>query len=327
MQAQGIHSGGPISLTRFPGRQSNPTYRLDTPTQAYVLRRRPFGPLAAAAHAVDREYRVISALRRVDFPVPGPIALCLDEGIIGSAFYLMDLVQGDHLEDGSLPGMTPGRRTQIYYTLIDTLAALHSIDHVAAALADYGTPTGYIARQVSRWTTRYRAAQTDDYPEMERLMEWLPRTVPPEERTCIVHGDYRIDNVIFASNEPRVLAVLDWELSTIGDPVADLAYLLVNWIPGREARSSVAGLDLDALGIPTLAALCDRYCARTGRSHLPDLTWYFSFNLFRLACIVQGIRRRVQNGNASNANAADTATRVPHLARCAWASAQEAGAV
>jgi aminoglycoside phosphotransferase (APT) family kinase protein len=326
LQSQGIGASDPLTLTRFAGGESNPTYRLRTATQAYVLRRKPFGPLATAAHAIEREYRMITALEGLRFPVPGPIAICTDDGVIGAPFYIMQLVEGTQYWDGALPDLTSAQRTQVYHALIDTLAALHSIDYMSAGLAGYGKPSDYLTRQVRSWSARYRAAQTDELTEMERLMEWLPRTVPGGEPSCIVHGDFRIDNLIFGLHEPSVLAVLDWELSTIGDPLTDLAYLLINWIPGREARSSVAGLDFEALGIPSMEALCGRYCAQTGRTHLPDLKWYFSFNFFRLACIVQGIGQRVLNGTASNARAAETAQRVPHLARCAWASAREAGA-
>jgi aminoglycoside phosphotransferase (APT) family kinase protein len=317
---------GPLSLTRFAGGQSNPTYRIDTQARAYVLRRKPVGPLLASAHAIEREFRIIAALQPLHFPVPQPLGLCADECIIGSAFYIMAFSEGLNYWDGSLPGLPPSTRTAIYHALIDTLAALHSIDPRSAGLTDYGKPDNYFARQLARWTKQYRAAQSADLPDIERLIDWLPRSIPEPQGTCIVHGDFRIDNVIFDPSAPEVLAVLDWELSTIGDPMADLSYLLLNWLPGRQARSSVAGLDYAASGIPDLESMKTRYCARTGRTRLPDLNWYFSFNFFRLACIVQGIKQRVQNGTASSPFAAQTALRVPELARNAWRSALAAGA-
>ncbi len=316
----------PLMLTKFAGGQSNPTYRIDTPGGAYVLRRKPFGPLLSSAHAIDREYRLIAALHPTGFPVPRPFGLCMSDDVIGAPFYVMELVEGRNIWDGGLPDMAPADRTATYHAMIDTLAALHSVDHVAAGLGDYGRPGNYFERQVSRWTRQYRAAQTDDLPEMERLIAWLPASLPVQARTSIVHGDFRIDNMIFAPGEPAVRAVLDWELSTIGDPMADLAYFLLNWLPRREGRSVVSGLDLDALGIPRMPAMVARYCAQTGRDDIPDLSWYFSFNLFRLASIVQGIKRRVQDGTASNADAAAVAARVPHLAHAAWTCAVQAGA-
>ena len=317
---------GPLRLSKFKGGQSNPTYRIDAPSGAYVLRRKPFGPLLPSAHAVDREFRLISALYPTGFPVARPFGLCTDEGVVGAMFYVMGLVEGRNLWDGSLPGLTPEARRGIYHTMIDTLAALHGIDHEAVGLGDYGKPGNYFERQVGRWTKQYRASETETIPEMEKLIEWLPRTVPVQERTSIVHGDFRIDNMIFAEGAPKVLAVLDWELSTLGDPLADFSYLLMNWVTEPEGRSGIYGLDLEALGIPSLDEAVDRYCAATGRSGLPDLNWYFSYNLFRLTGIVQGIKKRVIDGTASSAQAERTAARVPSLARSAWHFAQLAGA-
>ncbi|MBY8822370.1 phosphotransferase family protein [Sphingomonas colocasiae] len=317
---------GPVRLSKFKGGQSNPTYRIDAPSGAYVLRRKPFGPLLPSAHAVDREYRLIAALHPTGFPVARPYGLCADDGVIGSMFYVMGLVEGRNLWDGSLPGMAPGERRGLYEAMIDTLAALHTIDHEAAGLGDYGKPGNYFERQVGRWTKQYRASETEHMPEVERLIEWLPRTVPTQDRVSIVHGDYRIDNMIFAAAEPRVLAVLDWELSTLGDPLADFSYLLMNWVTEPEGRSGIRGLDLPALGIPTLEETVERYCAATGRSGVPDLNWYFSYNLFRLTGIVQGIRKRILEGTASSAQAEATAARAPSLARAAWSFAVKAGA-
>ncbi|WP_201752688.1 phosphotransferase family protein [Sphingomonas changnyeongensis] len=317
---------GPITLSRFKGGQSNPTYRIDTPGTAYVLRRQPFGPLLPSAHAVDREYRVIAALHPAGFPVARPYGLCTDPDVIGSMFYVMGLAEGRNLWDGSLPGCTPDERRGLYHAMIDTLADLHALNPAAIGLGDYGKPGNYFERQVARWTKQYRASETETIPEMDRLIDWLPRTMPVQDRVSIVHGDYRIDNMIFDAAQPRVVAVLDWELSTLGDPLADFSYLLMNWVTEPEGRSGIKGLDLPALGIPTLDEAVARYCARTGRDGLPELNWYFAYNLFRLTGIVQGIKKRIVDGTASSPQAEATAARVPALAAAAWHFAAAAGA-
>lgn len=317
---------GPLTARKFAGGQSNPTYRLDGASGSYVLRRKPFGPLLPSAHAVDREYAVIAGLHPNGFPVARPYGLCTDDDVIGSWFYVMGMVDGRTLWDGALPDMTPPQRTAIYHAMIDTLAALHNVDHVAAGLGDYGKPGNYFERQVGRWTKQYRGSETERLEAMESLIEYLPRTVPEQMRTSIVHGDFRIDNMIFDNSEPRVLALLDWELSTLGDPLADVAYLLMNWVTEPEGRSGVMGLTGPETGIPTLEDAVARYCAATGRDGIPDLNWYFAFNLFRLAGIVQGIKKRVIDGTASSAHAAEMAKRVPRLAEAAWGFAQKAGA-
>jgi len=317
---------GPITLSRFKGGQSNPTYRIDTPGQSYVLRRQPFGPLLPSAHAVDREYRVQAALYPTGFPVARPYGLCTDRDVIGSMFYIMGLADGRNLWDGSLPGYTPDQRRGIYYAMIDTLARLHNTNHVSVGLGDYGKPGNYFERQVARWTKQYKASETETIPEVDRLIEWLPRTVPAQDRVSIVHGDYRIDNMIFAHDEDRVIAVLDWELSTLGDPLADFSYFLMNWVTEPEGRSGVKGMDYEALGIPTLNQAVERYCAATGREGVPDLNWYFSYNLFRLTGIVQGIKKRIVDGTAASTQAEATAARVPGLAAASWHFAQLAGA-
>lgn len=316
---------GLAKVEKFPGGQSNPTYRIDAASGAYVLRRKPFGPILPSAHAVEREYRLIAALHPTGFPVARPYGLCEDAEVIGSAFYVMEMVEGRTLWDGSLPGMTPAERTAHYDAITDTLAALHAIDPEAVGLGDYGKPGNYFARQVERWSRQYRASQTDDLPEVERLIEWLPRTVPEQTRVSIVHGDFRIDNMIFASASPRVLAVLDWELSTLGDPLADFSYYLMSWVTEPEGRSGVKGMTGDT-GIPTLEAVVARYCAATGREGLPDLDWYFAYNLFRLTGIVQGIKKRIIDGNASSTQAAKTVERLPGLVAAAWEFAERAGA-
>ncbi|WP_084580993.1 phosphotransferase family protein [Sphingomonas azotifigens] len=317
---------GPVTVTKFPGGQSNPTYRVEAATGHYVLRRKPFGTILPSAHAVEREYRLIAALHPSGFPVARPYALCEDRQVIGAPFYLMELVEGRTLWNGALPDMATAERTATYEAIIDTLAALHAIDPDAVGLGDYGRPGNYFARQVERWTRQYRASQTDEVPEIESLIAFLPSTVPAQTRTSIVHGDYRIDNMIFAADTPQVLAVLDWELSTLGDPLADLSYFLMNWVTEPEGRSGVKGLAGPETGIPTMEAMVARYCAATGRDGVPDLDWYFAYNLFRLAGIVQGIKKRMLDGNASSADAANTVARLPGLAAAAWQFAQRAGA-
>ena len=314
------------SLEKFPGGQSNPTYRVATAGKSYVLRRKPFGQLLPSAHAVEREFRLMSALHPTGFPTPAPIALCDDATVIGTTFYLMELVEGRTFWDGSLPGLQLAERRAYYEAMVDTLAALHRLDHQALGLGDFGRAGNFFARQVDRWTRQYRAAQTDDIPEIEQLIEWLPRTVPEQTRASIIHGDYRIDNLIYGVEEPRVQAVLDWELATIGDPLADFTYLAMNWAIPFDGRSGLGDLDLEQAGLPSLQDMIARYCEAAGRDGLPDLHWYFAYNLFRLAGIVQGVKKRLADGNASSAEAAATAARVLPLARSAWAEARKAGA-
>lgn len=311
---------------KFPGGQSNPTYHVSAGGRDYVLRRKPFGPILPSAHAVEREFRVISALHPTGFPVPAPVGLCEDAGVIGSPFYLMEHMAGRGFWDGALPEVAPNERRPLYEAMIDTLAALHNVDVTAVGLSDYGAPGNYFERQVGRWTKQYRAAQTDEIAAVESLIEYLPRTVPAQDRTGIIHGDYRLDNLLFAQGEPQVLAVLDWELSTLGDPLADFAYLAMNWVMPADGRASIGGLDLAALQIPSLEEAVARYCAATGRDGIGNLDWYFAFNLYRLMSIVQGIKKRWLDGNASNAHAEEMAQRVVPLAEAAWSFAQKAGA-
>ena len=317
---------GPISYAKFPGGQSNPTYRVDAANGCYVLRRKPFGPLLPSAHAVDREYRLIAGLHPTGFPVPRPYGLCEDDSVIGSAFYIMERVEGVTYWDGALPDQTPAQRSAIYNEICDRLAQLHQTDFKAAGLGDYGRPGSYFERQVGRWTKQYRLAQTDELADAERLIEWLPRTLPEQTRTAIVHGDYRIDNMIFDADGGQVKAVLDWELSTLGDPMADLSYLLMNWFTPAAGTAGIEGLAGAESGIPTVEQMVERYCAATGRDGIPDLNWYFAFGQFRLMSIVQGIKKRLLDGNASNAQAEEIAMRVPALAASAWHFAQLAGA-
>lgn len=315
------------TVEKFPGGQSNPTYKLNDGKRDYVLRRKPFGNILPSAHAVEREYRLIAALHPTGFPVAEPLALCEDPAVIGSAFYVMEMVKGRTFWDGLLPDLSPPDRRGVYFELVDVLARLHMIDPASVGLSDFGAAGNYFERQVNRWTRQYRASQTEDIPEVEKLIAWLPTTLPAQERVSIIHGDYRIDNLIFAADSTKALAVIDWELSTLGDPLADFAYLAMNWAMERsDRRSQLGGVDFEALGIPTLDAITARYCERTGRTSVPDLNWYFAYGLFRLVGIVQGIRKRVIDGNASNAQAEAAAARVRPLAGQAWHFAQRAGA-
>ncbi|RHW16638.1 phosphotransferase family protein [Sphingomonas gilva] len=327
MEANVDGFAGPLSYRKFAGGQSNPTYLIDAADGArYVLRRKPFGKLLPSAHAVDREYRVIAGLHPTGFPVARPYGLCTDPEVIGAEFYVMGFADGRNLWDGTLPDYAPAERTGIYAAMCDTLAALHTTDHVAAGLQDYGKPGNYFERQVARWTKQYRMSETEHMPEVERLIEFLPATVPEQTRISIVHGDYRIDNMIFHAEEPHVLAVLDWELSTLGDPLADFSYFLMSWVTQPEGRSGVMGRTGPETGIPTMEEMVDRYCAATGRDGVPDLNWYFSYNLFRLTGIVQGIKKRIVDGTASSAQAEKSAAGVYRLAAASWDFAKKAGA-
>ena len=316
---------GPFELKKFPTGQSNPTYRITAASGEYVMRRKPFGTLLPSAHAVDREYRLIAALYPLDFPIPEPLALCDDPEVIGAIFYVMELARGRSYADGALPDFDPGTRRRMYDQLIDTLADLHSIDPERVGLGDFGKPGNYFQRQVMRWTRQYRDSQTDYLPEMERLIAFLPETTPQQSRTSIVHGDYRIDNVLF-DGDGTLAAVLDWELATLGDPLADFSYLAMQWAMPADGGAGLAGLDLARLGIPTLRDILERYSERSGVPVAAQLDWYFAYNLFRLAGIVQGIKKRVIDGTASHASAAEMAERVPMLAQAAWRFAERAGA-
>lgn len=317
---------GPLTQGKFKGGQSNPTYKLSTPSGNYVLRRKPFGTLLPSAHAVDREFKVQSGLHKVGFPVARQYGLCTDDSVVGSWFYVMDMVDGRTIWDGSMPGAPPEERRATYFAMIDTLAQLHRVDLAEAGLEDYGKPGNYFGRQVERWTKQYRLSETEHMPAMEKLIEYLPATLPPQTRTSVVHGDYRIDNMIFAHGSPQVLAVLDWELSTLGDPLADFTYVCMAWITENGGRSGVMDLDRAALGIPELEEVIERYCAATDRTDVPDMNWYFAYNLFRLAGIMQGIKKRVIDGTASSAHAKAMSARVDPLADKAWSFALKAGA-
>ena len=316
---------GPLTVRQFKGGQSNPTYELVTPSAAYVLRRKPPGVLLPSAHAVDREFQVISALHAQGFPVARPHALCEDEGVIGSIFYVMDKVEGRIFWDLKLPGLTPPERRAIYEAQTDTLARLHAFDPEAISLSDYGRAGNYFARQVGRWTKQYRASETEPVPAMDRLIAFLPDSLPPEGPSRIVHGDFRLDNMILAQDRAEVRAVLDWELSTLGDPMADFSYLLIGWAVPATMRNGLAGADLEALGIPSVEETVDRYAGLTGLRPA-NLDWLYAYNLFRLAAICQGIAGRVRDGTAASAHARTMAAQVAPLSDAAWAFAKKGGA-
>ncbi len=326
MEANVAGFQGPLRYSKFAGGQSNPTFKISAPSGDYVLRRKPFGHLLPSAHAVDREYRVISGLYPTGFPVARPYGVSTDPDVVGTDFYVMSFADGRNLWDGTLPEYTPTERTGIYDAMCDTLAALHNTDHVAAGLGEYGRPGNYFERQVARWTKQYRASETEHMEVVEQLIDYLGRTVPEQTRVSVVHGDFRIDNMIFHKTEPRVIALLDWELSTLGDPLADFSYFLMSWVTEPEGRSGVKGMAGPDTGIPTIEDMVARYCAATGRDGLPDLNWYFSYNLFRLTGIVQGIKKRIAEGTASSAQADKSAAGVYRLADAAWGFAVKAGA-
>ena len=319
---------GPLTVKQFKGGQSNPTYKLFAGGKTYVMRRKPPGKLLPSAHAVDREFRVISALYPLGYPVARPYGLCTDDDVVGTMFYIMDCVEGRILWDGTLPGMDPAERRAIYEAKVKTFADLHNVDWKAAGLEGFGKEGDYVARQIHRWTKQYQLSETKTITEMNDLIEWLPENIPAGDKTTIVHGDYRLDNMILHETEPRVIAVLDWELCTLGDPLADFSYHLMNWVmpsndPGRKALVDIE--DLKAHGIPTMEEYVDLYCDHTGRDGLPELNYYFAYNAFRLAGICQGIVGRVRDGTASNANAAAMEERVPLLATFAHGCAKQAG--
>ena len=313
-------------LAQFKGGQSNPTYRLTAADgRQYVLRRKPPGKLLPSAHAVDREYRVISALHPAGFPVARPHLLCEDESVIGTAFYVMDFVEGRVLWDQSLPGMSRAERGAIWDELNRVISLLHTIDFRKVGLADFGKPGNYIERQIARWSRQYQASETEPMPAMDNLIAWLPQNIPPETGTAVVHGDFRLDNAIFHPTQPRILAVLDWELSTLGEPLADFAYHCMSWhIPPGQFRG-IAGLDLEALGIPAEAQYVAKYCERTGRSGIEQSHWdfYIAYNLFRIAAILQGIMKRVVDGTAASAHARDAGMRARPMAELGWQMVQK----
>jgi aminoglycoside phosphotransferase (APT) family kinase protein len=298
--------GGELSAEKFPGGQSNPTFKLTSGGEHYVLRRKPEGELLKSAHAVDREFKVISALENTEVPVPKAYVLCEDESVIGSMFYVMEYKEGRILWDPTLPEASgPQERAAIYDAMNATMAALHNVDIDAVGLTDFGRPGNYFERQVNRWSKQYRASETEKLPAMETLMEWLPANMPADDGVVsLVHGDYRLDNMMFHPSEPRVIALLDWELSTLGHPLADLANQCMAWmLPPKGGIVGMAGVDRAALGIPSDKEYIASYCQRTGRDGIENWSFYLVFSLFRLAAIVQGIKKRAQIGTASSAEA------------------------
>jgi aminoglycoside phosphotransferase (APT) family kinase protein len=312
---------GELAIEQFKGGQSNPTFKVGVDGQSYVLRTKP-GPAAkllASAHAIEREFRVMDALSRAGFPAPKQYALCTDEAVIGRAFYLMEFVPGRVLWDQSLPGMTNDERAAIYDEMNRVIAQLHTVDYAAIGLSDYGRPGNYFVRQIERWTRQYRASETEKIEAMDNLIAWLPNNIPPGDETSIVHGDYRLDNMIFHPTEPRILALLDWELSTLGHPLADFSYHCMSWhIPPGQFRG-IGGLDYKALGIPSEAEYIARYCERTGKTiRQQDFGFYLAYNMFRLAGILQGIMKRYVDGTASSEQALKAGKSARPLAEMGW---------
>ena len=317
---------GKLTVKQFGQGQSNPTFLLsDTAGRRYVMRKKTPGKLLPSAHAVEREYKVIRALHGVGFPVAKPYVLCEDESVIGTAFYVMDCVEGRVLWDQALPGMTREARGAIWDELNRVIALLHGVDYKAVGLEDFSKAGDYIARQVSRWSKQYRASELARIDEMDRLIEWLPANIPAGDETSVVHGDYRLDNAIFHPSEPRILAVLDWELSTLGHPLADFAYHCMSWHIAPGKFRGIAGLDLEALGIPTERQYVERYCRRTGRKGIEPSTWdyYMAYNLFRIAAITQGIAKRVVDGTAASEYAREAGSRTRPLAELGWAQVEK----
>jgi len=318
---------GPLEVKRFKGGQSNPTYQLITPGRKYVLRRKPPGELLPSAHAVDREFRIISALHKTGFPVPQAFVLCTDTEVAGTMFFVMEMVEGRVFWDMSLPDQTPSERTAIYDAKIQTLAAFQAIDYRDVGLEDFGKTTDYFARQIHRWSKTYAASETEKIEDMDRLNEWLPKNIPDDDAVSLIHGDYRMDNMIFHPDEPRVIAVLDWELATIGHPLGDFTYHLCPWLlpPVGERVSSLVGLDLPALGIPTEEQYTRRYCELTGRGEIANMDYYRAYTVWRIAAIYQGIIKRAEEGTAASSEAPTDAGFVRLFAATAMEYARKAG--
>ena len=322
MEANVAGYSGPLLVEQFKGGQSNPTYKLVTPARNYVLRRKPPGRILQGAHAVDREARVLSALGKTDVPVPHVHALCTDDSVIGTWFYVMDMVEGRNFWDATFPEVPRDDRPAYFDAMNEAIARLHQVDFNAVGLADYGRPGNYFARQIGRWTRQYlEDADAGRDPDMDRMIEWLPAHIPQDDEAAIIHGDFRCDNMIFHPTEPKVAAILDWELSTLGHPLADFANHAIMYRMPPEIVAGLAGADLAALNIPSEADYIAAYCRRTGRTSIPDYEFYIAFNFFRLAAIFHGIKGRVIRGTAASAHARERAKVFPALARLACESA------
>jgi aminoglycoside phosphotransferase (APT) family kinase protein len=320
---------GPITVSQFRGGQSNPTYLVSSPTARYVLRRKPPGSLLPSAHAVDREFRVIRALHARGFPVPKPVVYCDDNNVIGTAFYIMAFVSGRTFWEPAMPGSNPSERAGVYDGMNKVLAQLHSFEPADLGLQDFGKGENYVGRQVKRWSAQYRASQTEDIEDMERLIAWLPEHIPPSGPVRVVHGDYRLDNLIVEIDGTDVISVIDWELSTLGDPLADFSYHIMAWfMPETESSAgtaTLAGHFLPSLGIPSVDTYIDAYAHRTGFDPRPHLPVYLAYNFFRIAAILQGIIGRVRDGTAASEHAPAKATSIRPLAARAWEFARQAG--
>lgn len=310
---------GPLLVQQFEGGQSNPTFHLTAGNKRYVMRKKPPGQLLKSAHQVDREYRIMAALKDTAVPVPKMHHLCMDDGILGTAFYIMEAVEGRVFINPQVPSFSADERHALYSHFITVLADLHKVDHAAVGLSDFGRPGNYFARQISRWSKQYIASKTDDIPEMDALMDWLPANIPDGDETTIVHGDFRIGNCILHPTEPHIVAVLDWELSTLGHPLADVAYCCANYHSGSDHTESFAGVDFAATGIPTEEEFIHLYCARTGRTEIPNWRFYITFNLFRSASIIQGVYKRGLDGISSSDRSLTYAALPRKRAEWAWA--------
>jgi acyl-CoA dehydrogenase len=322
LRAQGLAGNEAIQVAPLSGGQSNPTFRITAGESAYVLRKKPAGVLAPSAHAIDREYRVMRALQETDVPVPRMLAYCDDASIVGTPFYVMDFLQGRVFMDPALPDGTPAERGALYREMGRVMAALHSVEPVAVGLADYGRTGRYVERQIDRWSRQCRALSVPLDNAMRALMDWLPAHLPPGDETTLVHGDYRIDNLVFHPTEPRVIGVLDWELSTLGHPLADLAYHCMAWNVPPALWRGIGGLDLAALGIPSEAQYLADYRAATGRDAQGHWSFYMAYNLFRMAAILYGIAQRAADGSAASADAEETGRKAGPLAQLGWEWAQ-----
>lgn len=326
MEAHVSGFAGPIAVEQFKGGQSNPTYKLMTPGKSYVLRRKPPGQLLKGAHAVEREARVLTALGSVGFPVATVYGLCADDSVIGSWFYVMEMVEGRIFWDATFPEVSSAERTAYFNAMNETIARLHQIDYVALGLEDYGKPGNYFERQITRWSRQYlEDSDAGRNADMDALVEWLPAHIPPGDETAIVHGDFRCDNMIFHPTEPRVIAVLDWELSTLGHPLADFAYHALMYQMPPDIVAGLAGADLAGLNIPSEQDYVAAYCRRTGRDRISDWEFYIAFNFFRLAAIFHGLAGRVVRGTAASAHAKERAADFPRLAKLARAATERCG--